>query len=227
MSFYMYTNWLSFCIAFGLMLFLTFIMNISGRYFFTKDVVVRRFSILDLALAANGAELVNIIKGLYQLPASQSKKAVNAVKTRLYLDFLFMPCAYLSVFILCEKVAGRMHFPFGCRVFLLLAWLQLISWLFHIIENLFLLRKINPNPAVPGAAAYKIYLKMEAAKWGFVLTGTVCSVSAICYFWLTGHYSPNSLHYILIASAEITVFAISWFFLIKENDVVAKPVEKI
>ena len=208
----MYNNWLLFCLIFGLMLFFTIIMNVLSKSFLTKDVVVRRFSIIDLTLAASAEELVNIIKGLYILSAMQSKKAVNAVKTRLLVDFLFMPCAYLSVFILCTKVAGRMQLPLGYYVFIIFAWLQLFAWVFHIIENIFLLSKINPNPAVPGVAAYKTYLKMEAAKWGIVLTGAVCSVSAICYFWLTGHYSPYSLHYVLIVSAEITVFMISRIF---------------
>ncbi len=199
------------------MLFLTIMMNVLQKNFFTKDVVVRRFSIIDLALAATPAELVNIIKGLYELPAAQSKKAVNSIKARLYIDFLFMPCAYLSVFILCTKVASRMQFPLGYYVFIIFAWLQLISWLFHIIENIFLLRKINPNPVLPGIFTYRTYLKMEAAKWGIVLTGAVCSVSAICYFWLTGHYSPGSLHYVLIVFAEIAVFIISQFFLSKKK----------
>lgn len=227
MLLYMYNDWFLFCITFGLMLFVTLIRNVQSKYFFTNDVVERKFNIVDLTLAAAPAELVNIIKGLYVLPAAKSKKAVNAVKTRLYIDFLFMPCAYLSVFILCTKVADRIQFPLGYYVFIVLAWLQLVSWLFHIIENVFLLSKINPNPAVPGVAACKRYLKMEAAKWGIVLTGAVCSVSAICYFWLTGHYSPYSLHYILIVSAEITVFMISRFFLIKEKGIAGKPVENL
>lgn len=217
MSFYATGNWFFFCITFGLMLFLTFIMNLQSRYFFTKDVVVRKFSPIDLQLAATSVELINIIKGLYALPAAQSKKAIGAMKVQLYTDFLFMPCAYLSVFILCIKVAERMQLPAGRIVFIVLAWLQLISWVCDIIENIYLLGKIRPNSAMSDEATHKAYLKMEAIKWGVALTGAVCSTSAICYFWLAGHYSAGSLRYILIVSGEIILFATAQILFINKK----------
>jgi hypothetical protein len=47
---------------------------------------------------------------------------------------------------------------------------------------------------------------MEAIKWGTALTATVCALSAICYFWLTGGYSATSLKYAVITLAEIAAF---------------------
>lgn len=206
MPFFADINWFLFCITFGLMLLLAFIMNVQSRHFFTKDVVVRKFSIMDLELAATAVELVNLIKGLYELPPEQSKKTVNALKGQLYADFLFMPFAYGSVFILCIKVAEKIQISLARNVFLVLACLQVISWLCDIIENIYLLGKIRPNPVMSDVSTHKAYLRMEAVKWGIVLTAAVCSMSAICYFWLAGHYSSHSLRYIFIILGEIILF---------------------
>lgn len=67
-------SWTLFCIAFGLMLLLTLIMGTQSLQFYTKEVVVKRFSIMELKLPATPKELVNLIKGLYGLPEPQSKK---------------------------------------------------------------------------------------------------------------------------------------------------------
>ena len=217
MFFYGYNNWLLFCITFGLMLLFAFIMDSQSRYFFTKDVVVRKFRALDLKLAATPVELKNIIKGLYQLPAAQSKKAVNAVKAQLYIDFLFMLCAYGCVFILCIKVAERMQLSLGRYVFIALAWLQLISLVCDVIENIYLLRKIHHEMTLTNNSTHTAYLKMEVVKWGIVLTGAVCSISAVCYFWLSGHYSAGSLIYMLIVAAEIILFVTARIFFIKRK----------
>ena len=225
MTFLLNNSWLLFCILFGLMLLVTIVMNLQSLHFVTKDVVVRKFSIIDLQLAASPTELVSIIKGLYELSPSQSKKAINALKGQLYIDFLFMPCAYGSVFLLCIRIAERIQFSLGKNVFMFFAWLQLLSWIFNIIENIYLLRKINPNPVTPEKTVHNAFLIMEAAKWAIVLTGAVCSVSAICYFWLAGHYSFDSLHYAVIVLAEIILFLIAQFFVLREEKVWLKAIE--
>src|SRR4051794_25400728 len=164
MSTFLHNGWTLFCILFGLFLLFTFIMNFQGSYFYTKDVVIRKFSILDLALAASPVELVNIIKGLYDLPPEQSKKAVNALRGQLYVDFLFMPCAYGSIFLLCLKVAERMEVSIGYYIFAAFAWLQLVAWLCDIIENVYLLGKIRPDPVLSASSRHKTYLAMEGVK---------------------------------------------------------------
>lgn len=201
-------SWAMFCMAFGLMLLLTFIMSLQSLHFYTKDVVVKKFNIMDLELPATATELINLIRGLYKLPELQSKKAVNALKGQLYIDFLFMPCAYGTNFLLCMLVSAKMQLAFGINIFIILAWLQLIPWLCDIIENIYLLRKINPDPALSSPAVHKAYLLMEAFKWGIALTATICAVAAICYFWLTGHYAVHSLYYLLIIGGEIILFLI-------------------
>jgi hypothetical protein len=50
---------------------------------------------------------------------------------------------------------------------------------------------------------------MEAIKWGTALTATVCALSAICYFWLTGGYSR---HIAEICSDNACRNSRFWFF---------------
>ncbi|WP_018617031.1 hypothetical protein [Segetibacter koreensis] len=206
-----------FCLLFGLMLLLSIVMTILGSEFYTKDVVIRKFSIFDIELAANPLELANIIKGVYMLPPSQSGKTLKAIRGQLFFDFLAMPCAYGSVFLLCKKVAERMDTPLAQQAFMILAWLQLVAWLFDIVENIYLLVKINPDPIMPSRPIYTLYLMMEVVKWGIVLVGVACSVSAICYFWLSGHYSPGSVPYIIIVIVEVILFLAVLIFIPKKN----------
>ncbi len=201
-------SWAMFCMAFGLMLLLTFIMSLQSLHFYTKDVVVKKFSIMDLEMPATSTELVNLIKGLYKLPEQKSKKAISALKGQLYIDFLFMPCAYGAIFLLCMLVSAKMQLSFGINIFMILAWLQLIPWLCDIIENIYLLRKINPEPVLSSPSVHKAYLLMEAFKWGIALTATICAIAAICYFWLAGHYTLHALYYLLIIGGEIILFLI-------------------
>ena len=202
-------NWLYFAIVFGLFLVISFIMiKLSGR-FYTKDVVVRKFNIMELQVPATATELVNLIRGLYLLPPAQSVKAIGALRTHLKLDFLFMPLAYGSVFLLNWKVAHKMEHPLGHYVFMAFAFLQFIAWLCDIIENIYLLKKIQPEPVKTDAETHRNYLRMEAIKWGIYLTGLVCAVSAIFYFWLAGNYNAVSFDYLLVVFGEIVVFLIA------------------
>lgn len=217
MSFLINNSSLLFSILFGLLLAITFIMNLQSLHFYTKDVVIRKFSIIDLELAADPKELVNLIAGVYELPQVQSKKTLNAIKGQLYIDFLFMPCAYGSVYLLCIKVAERMQLSLGYYVLMILGWLQVAAWLCDIVENIYLLSKIRPDPVMSSVATHHAYLMMEATKWGIALSGAVCSISVLCYFWLAGHYSPRSLQYIFIVLVEIILFSIAQKFFIKKN----------
>jgi hypothetical protein len=213
-----FDNWLLFTIVFGLFLIVTFIMIRQSRNFYTKDVVVRKFSIMELEIPASPTELVNLMKGLYLLPASQSKKSISALKAQLKLDFLFMPLAYGSVFLLSWKVAHKMQFQIGHYIFLAFAFLQLVPWICDIIENIYLLGKIKPKPEITSEKKHTNYLRMEAIKWGTALTAAVCSVSAIFYFWLSGNYSFNSFFFLLIVVGEIIIFLIALKVFLKKNE---------
>ena len=205
MSLYLHFHWIYFCVAFGATLLISLLMSLQSANFYTLYVVIRKFSIIDLEFPVSALELATYIKGIFALPAEFSAKTLRALKGQLYLDFLFMPAAYGSIFILCMKVSMKLT-SFGHWVFAVLAWLQLIAWVCDIIENIYLLNKIHPEPVVSNTAVHKAYEMLEKCKWGIALTATICSIAAIFYFWLVGLYSFQSLNYFLIVVAEIIIF---------------------
>ena len=75
---------------------------------------------------------------------------------------------------------------FGHSLFATLAWLQLIPFLCDIIENIYLLNKLKPGSPVSAPAIHTGYLALEVLKWGLSLTGTICGISAMFYFWIIG-----------------------------------------
>ena len=204
MPFYINIDWPCFCIFFGAMLLISFIMSFQSTNFYTMHVVVRKFNIIDLEFPANAQELVTLIKGIFLLPVELSRKSLHALREQLYLDLLFMPALYGSIFILCMKVSSKMS-SFGHWLFAVLAWAQCIAWLCDIVENIYLLNKIRPRPKVSKPAVHVAYMALEIGKWGIALTASVCSIAAMFYFWLVGRYSSESIPYLLIIAAEIIV----------------------
>jgi hypothetical protein len=200
-------SWFWLCITLGIALFATIIMSRQGRHFYTKDAVVRQFSIMDLEVATKPEEISNIIKGMYVLPEPQSSKAIKSLKGQLYTDFIFVPAIYGSVFLICMQIACKMSHG-GEYIFAVLAWLQALPFLCDIIENIYLLNKIKADskPSSPGVHA--AYQKLEIVKWGLSLTGGVCALSALFYFWVAGYYSVDSLKYLLIIVVELIIFGI-------------------
>lgn len=205
MSFYIQFGWLDFSIAFGVMLLLTFIMGLQSSNFYTNHVVVRKFSMLDLEFPASRLELVNYIKGIFLLPADLSQKTLRSLKGQLYIDFLFMIAAYGSVFILCMKVSMKMN-SFGIWVFATMAWLQIIALVCDIIENIYLLKKIKPEPRISTESTYRAIKKLEYCKWIIPLGATVSCLAIMAYLWLLGDYSYNSTEYAVLIIAELAVF---------------------
>lgn len=211
------TSWPLLCIVFGAMLTLTLIMSLMGRYFYTLDVVEKKFSIMDLEIPATAKELVNLIGGLYKLEQPKSRKAITALRAQLLVDFLFIPCAYGSIFILCMLVAAKME-SFGVDVFIVLAWLQIIPFTCDIIENVYLLQKIKPEPELSTPIVHRLYLFMELIKWLLASLAAISAIAAICYYWLSHYYSPGTLTYGLIIIAEVLVFLIIGKVLMKKKE---------
>lgn len=201
-------SWTIFCIAFGIVLFTSYIMGRLGRLFYNRDVSLRKFSILDLQLAPNAKEIVILVKGIYKLPEAAAKKVIGALKAQLYVDFLFMPAAYGSIFILCMKLSAKMTDSIGPTFFSALAWLQLIAFLFDIIENIYLLGKVRKDPVQSSDGVFKAFRFFVACKWLFALLGVVCSLASLLYFWFADEYDTTSLKYILIIGIEVAVFVV-------------------
>src|SRR3954463_7106466 len=98
-------NWLLFTVAFTLLLIVSLIMQKQSDNFYTQDVIVRKFSIMELEMPATSRELYNLVSGLFRLPPDESRRSLRALRGQLWLDFLFMPLAYGSIFLLCWRVA--------------------------------------------------------------------------------------------------------------------------
>ncbi|SKD09207.1 hypothetical protein SAMN05660461_5090 [Chitinophaga ginsengisegetis] len=200
--------WCWLCFSAALLLLTAFIMLRQARHFYLLDVVVRKFSIIDLQFPASSKEIPELIKGIYALPAPQRSRTLSALRGQLWVDFLFMPALYGSIFLLCIQVADKMT-PAGEIFFECLAWLQLIAWLFDAMENGYLLNKIKPDVTPSTPEVHKAYQQMVFAKWILLLTGIVCALSALLFFWVSGKYETRSLHYLLILVGEGIVFVIA------------------
>lgn len=201
-------GWQWFCITLGILLIATFLKGRLSRQFYTQDVVLRRFNIIDFEWPGSPLELENLIKGLYRLPEKRAKTVTRAVKNHLYIDFLFIPAAYGSIFLLCMKVAGKMDY-FGPQVFAVLAWAQLIPLLIDVYENFYLLKKISPDFTKTSLATFKNMQRLEIVKWVVSLLSVILGLSAILYFWLNGNYKESSLGFLAIIAVEVVLFFVA------------------
>ena len=204
--FHISNNGILFCVIFGAMMLTTFIMNLLGKNLYTLHVFVRKFSILDLQFPASALELATYIRGIFLLPKSLSSKSLRALKGQLYVDFLFMPFAYGSIFLLCILLSHKMNYV-GNYIFTILAWLQIIPFLCDIAENIYLLKKIHPDVKASKPSVHKIYQLIVKTKWSIAIIAVVFCISALCYFWLTGNFSNSSLPYFLVILIILLVMA--------------------
>ncbi|PZF74360.1 hypothetical protein [Taibaiella soli] len=187
------------CAAFVIMLVATWLMRKQSQFFFTKDPVRRKFSILEMEFPVKSFDLEYLIKGIHDLP-DEADKTVTAVHRQLLVgSLLFIPALYGSIYILCMHVAVNVETPaIGRWWFVMLGWAQLVSLLLDYVENIYFWRMVgNKNIVIPkpdlskpeiAAPSFKMIQILEIVKWGIVLIGFVCSISVMAYFWLIGNY---------------------------------------
>lgn len=211
-------GWIYFCFAFAVMLLTSLIMERQSRSFYTRDVVLRKFSIMDLQLPASAKELADLINGIYRLPEEMKVKSVKSLKGQLIIDFLFMPAAYGAIFLLCMKISWKMTGNVGEQIFAALAWAQIFAFLFDIIENIYLFGKIKSGVTASKQSVHKTLQTLVVLKWAIALIATICSLSAVIYFWLVGRYAVGSLQYLLIIAGEIIVFFLVAKFMKGKQD---------
>ncbi len=207
-------GWILFCLAFGIVLLTAFIMSRQSRHFYTMDVVLRRFSIMDLQLPDSPLEMKNLIGGIYKLPPRRQASTLRSLKSQLYVDYIFMPAAYGAIFLLCMKLSLKMT-SYGQYVFAILAWLQVVAFIMDIIENIYLLKKIHPGIEAVSVVEHKRMLLFVQLKWGIALVAIIFGLSAVLYFWLVGRYDTGSLKYLLILAGEIVLFLVAGKFIKK------------
>lgn len=197
--------WLWFCVLFGGSLLCTLLMGRASGNFMTFDGFKRRFSIMELELPANPRDISNIISGIYKLDHPEKQRSLRALRTNLLIDFLYMPCTYGAIFLLCMYVASKCS-DIGQPVFAVLGWLQVATFLFDIFENIYLLGRIGENIGPSSLLSHRVYAVMVMLKWLFALVGGVCSLHVLAYFWLSHAHITSTLWYALIAVLEIVAF---------------------
>ncbi len=195
-------TWMWFCICFGAAMFTSMLMSMHAEKFMTRDGSTRKFSIMNLEFPSSPLDIVNTIRGIYKLPEPASGKSLKALKNNLYIDFLFMPAIYGSIFLLCMHVSSKTTW-LGHPAFALFAWLQIVCWLFDVIENIYLLRKIQPEVEASSNLVHNLYRYLVVIKWGIALLGGVCALMVLLYFWFTGRYNHNNLYFVFILLIEI------------------------
>jgi hypothetical protein len=205
---YVDNPWLYFDIAFALMLLSTWLMERQAAFFYTKDPLKRKFSMLEMEFPATKLDLPFMIQGIYLLP-DQAKKTVNAVRIQLLLDcFLFIPFTYGGIFVLCMQVAEKFYTSFGYWLFIGLAWSQCLCFLLDYLENIrfwILIGKPGLQPPKTNFS-FSLIRILELMKWGLALVGFFGGFSALAYFWISGYYQAGSLCYVYVFLAEIIAF---------------------
>ena len=203
-------GWAWFCSSFGVMLFLALVMEKLGADLVTTKVSVpRKFSILDLEFPSHKGEIAKIIRGIYKLPIKDEQdKVLRALRGVLWIDYLFMPAVYGSVFLLCMGVAGKLsEQSLGRQFFAWLAWLQLAPLVFDFLENMLLLSQIKKEPQDLPKRLFRGFVAMVSAKWAIAVCGAVTASMMVFYFLLKGNYAqPSSLLFVAIVAAEIALF---------------------
>src|SRR5207253_2909234 len=95
-----------FFILFTSMLVIAAVMQALEKSFITHFVTDRPFTIIDIEFPVDANELAKIISGLYRLPQEISTRSTRALKTQLWIDFIYMPALYGSIFLLCLVLSG-------------------------------------------------------------------------------------------------------------------------
>jgi hypothetical protein len=212
--------WILLLSCFVLFVVMLKIMGAQSKHFkFQRGVAVTSFSIMDMEFPGNEASISNIITGIPKLPEPLGSESIKALKGNLYSDFLFMAAVYPFIALLCYHTAELMQ-HFGRWVFLILAILQIVAWVFDLLENKYLLHKIkHPYPAQP--KRFKQYKNMVLTKWAFATTGLVTSLSAHVYFWVTGLYG-DFFHGFGIVLLAIFAAIIIWKIIAARNAFLGK-----
>ncbi|MEO8961520.1 MAG: hypothetical protein ABI325_06550 [Ginsengibacter sp.] len=195
---------LLFYVIFGAMLITGFFMHLQSKNFYTLYVFVRKFSMLDLEFPASALELANYIKGIFLLPKELSSKSLRALKGQLYLDFLFIPLFYSSIFLLCLEVAIKMN-SWGNYIFTTLALIQVIPLICDVAENIYLLQKIHPNVSPSKPSVHKAYQLLGKIKWIIASVAVVFAISTLFYFWLSGNFSLRSIQFLGVIIGELII----------------------
>jgi len=195
--------WIIFLICFTVFSGTSLWMSYVAKSFHIDRGSQKAFSIFDLQLPVSEKRFHYLIS----IIPPHSKKAL---RLQLWIDFLFMAGTYPAIALLCYKTAMKMEFV-GRYLFLFLAIIQVLPFIFDVIENIYVLtnlqeKKFNEDQFQKNSTGFNIYQLLVKSKFAIALTGTLCSVFGLLYFWLTGNFEKVSLNYLGIVAIEILLF---------------------
>lgn len=171
------------------------LMQIARRFRYnTRGGEAMPFTILDIQFPASEAEMDGMVRGME--PTAQ-----RALKTHLWVDFLFMAGFYPAVALLCVIVGAKTGV--GEYFFWLVGALQAVAWLADICENVYCLRKLRPKPVTGG---FKSYAMAVNIKFVLAFLGLAVTLPLVFYFWMTGEFRHSSVAYAGILTGEILIF---------------------
>jgi hypothetical protein len=192
--------------AYILMLVTAAIISALGRRFMTHRYTDRAFDIIDLEFPVNAKEMQTVINGIYRLSPEKSESSSRALKTQLLIDFLFMPAAYGTVFLMCW-VAAHYVPAWWSAFFQAIAWVQLLALLCDVCENIFLLNHIHPYEEKDSIKNYRLYQFFVYTKWLTVLIGVVCGCAGFAYLLFSGAF-PTRWYFYLLAVMVAAILGI-------------------
>ena len=199
--------WIWFSAFFLLFIICTLIMGKQSKSFFYKRGIAQTpFSIMDLEFPGGPGSIAHIITGIDQLGDPVGTKSRAALRNNLLTDFVFMAGIYPAIFFLCRETAFKMS-NIGHQIFIWLAAAQVLAWIFDILENFYLLRKIR-KPYVARPWVHRVYSRMVLAKWGIATAGAFPSLFGLLYFWIRGNYTHGFQVAGLILLGIIALFLI-------------------
>jgi hypothetical protein len=173
-----------FCLALGAALLLSLLLEqIETRFVKNKARKEQPFTMLDLEFPADRQDLERVLWDIARLGEARALRVRRAIRTHLFLDYLFMPFAYGAIFFLSMLVAGK--FPAGSAGqtgFALLAWAQLIAWACDIAENAVLWRQVRQDPQPMSKLVFNSFVTLVWGKWGIALAGVALGLSMAAYF---------------------------------------------
>ena len=129
----------------------------------------KMISIFGLELFYSREKIVEIFSGI-------DEKVRTILVYHLSFDFVFMSGCFPGIASLCMIAAEKIKKESLRRMLLILALLQLIAWLFDIIENYYLLKWLK-TPNIGNEFGF--YHTVVYSKWIIALSATLIAISIL------------------------------------------------
>jgi len=131
-----------------------------------------KISIFGLELFYPKEKIIEIFTGI-------DDKVKTILSYHLSFDFIFMAGCFPGIACLCMMAAEKISRINIKRILFILAFLQIIAWLFDIIENYYLLKWLK-NPQI--GDEFQFYHAVVYCKWIIAVTSALFAISILVGF---------------------------------------------